>query len=90
MAKQLCRLSDMELQEMEDKSTFGGLFQRGEVVRSSGSCTSKADAKPFPFQVKNDYKSEPPPAAPAKWDLNDPKVQEFLDIRPGPGGMQSC
>ena len=49
------------------------------------------DSKPFPFQVKNDYKSEPPrPAAPAKWDLNDPKVQEFLDIRPGPGGMQSC
>ncbi|CAE7705677.1 ppsA [Symbiodinium sp. CCMP2592] len=43
-------------QEMEDKSTFGGLFQRGEVV-------------------KNDYKSEPPrPAAPAKWDLNDPKA----------------
>eukprot|EP00439_Symbiodinium_sp_Y106_P051354 s1906_g6.t2 len=48
--------TDTVLQEMEDKSTFGGLFQRGEVV-------------------KNDYKSEPPrPAAPAKWDLNDPKA----------------
>ena len=35
-------------------------------------------------QVK-EVKETNPKAEPSNWDLNDPKVQEFLDIRPGPG-----
>eukprot|EP00434_Breviolum_minutum_P012707 symbB.v1.2.011201.t1/scaffold718.1/size169569/7 len=57
--------ADKKKQELEDKSTFGGFFQRGEVVKGG------------------DIRSEPQPM-PTKWDLNDPKVQEYLDIRPGP------
>jgi hypothetical protein len=30
-------------------------------------------------------RSDPQPM-PTEWDLNDPKVQEYLDIRPGPAG----
>jgi len=55
--------ADKKKQELEDKSTFGGLFQRGEVV------------KDVPLRVTR--------AEPEKWDLNDPRVQEYLDIRPG-------
>ncbi|CAJ1380076.1 unnamed protein product [Effrenium voratum] len=60
----LNRLRDeKKKQELEKRSTFGGLFQRGEVVK--------------------EVKETNPKAEPSNWDLNDPKVQEFLDIRPG-------
>lgn len=61
--------ADKKKQEMEDKSTFGGLFQRGEVVKG-GTKSGRSDPQPMPTE----------------WDLNDPKVQEYLDIRPGPAG----
>eukprot|EP00438_Fugacium_kawagutii_P029522 Skav222748 [mRNA] locus=scaffold2390:581403:594839:- [translate_table: standard] len=59
--------ADKKKQELEDKSTFGGLFQRGEVVKG-GTKSGRSDPQPMPTE----------------WDLNDPKVQEYLDIRPGP------
>lgn len=53
-------------QETSDRSMFGGMFDRGEVVTED------------PRQ-----KGEKPKEI--NWDLRDPKIQELLDIRPGPG-----
>eukprot|EP00931_Biecheleriopsis_adriatica_P122463 TRINITY_DN97451_c0_g1_i1.p1 TRINITY_DN97451_c0_g1~~TRINITY_DN97451_c0_g1_i1.p1 ORF type:complete len:392 (+),score=113.41 TRINITY_DN97451_c0_g1_i1:76-1251(+) len=38
--------------------------------------------------VTNDPRKEGEGYSPAEWDLNDPKVQELLDVRPGPGGFR--
>jgi len=54
-------------QEASDRSTFAGMFERGEVVT-------------------NDPRAETGDKPP-KLDLNDPRVQAMLDVRPGPGGF---
>lgn len=39
--------------------------------------------------MKDDPRKETVPRPPINWDLNDPNVQKFLDIHPGPGGVLS-
>eukprot|EP00405_Crypthecodinium_cohnii_P053805 CAMPEP_0206601196 /NCGR_PEP_ID=MMETSP0325_2-20121206/46441_1 /ASSEMBLY_ACC=CAM_ASM_000347 /TAXON_ID=2866 /ORGANISM="Crypthecodinium cohnii, Strain Seligo" /LENGTH=420 /DNA_ID=CAMNT_0054113033 /DNA_START=26 /DNA_END=1288 /DNA_ORIENTATION=- len=61
-------------QEATERSTFSGLFNRGEVVKDIGK-------KPnYPDEATLE-------STPEKWDLNDPRVQAMLDIHPGPNGF---
>ena len=50
------------------------------------SCS--VSARKLISEVKGGTKSgrSDPQPLPTEWDLNDPKVQEYLDIRPGPAG----
>lgn len=57
--------AEWKAQEVSDRSTFAGLFDRGEVVA-------------------NDPRTEGEKPTPQEWDLRDPKVQAYLDVRPGP------
>lgn len=57
--------SEKRRQESDDRNTFAGMFDRGEVVT-------------------NDPREEGEPPKPIDWDLRDPRVQNLLDIRPGP------
>lgn len=60
--------AERKAQRSDNRSTFGGFFERGEVVtndpRTEGDKAAKID--------------------PSKLDIRDPKVQRMLDIRPGP------
>lgn len=57
--------TERKSEKVNDRSTFGGLFDRGSVVT-------------------NDPREEGEKLDPSKLDLDDPKVQAMLDIRPGP------
>lgn len=57
--------ADKRRYESDDRNTFSGMFDRGEVVT-------------------NDPREEGDAPKPVDWDLRDPRVQNLLDIRPGP------
>lgn len=59
--------ADKRRQEANERSTFAGLFDRGQLVTAEPEAQSQ---RPEP-----------------KLDLNDPRVQAMLDVRPGPGGF---
>jgi len=57
--------TEKKRQETDDRNTFAGMFDRGEVVT-------------------NDPREEGDTKKEMDWDLRDPRVQNLLDIRPGP------